>query len=131
MSPEKRVLPVADRMILQQCSGFIDIDKINQDAWPALLADLSVGEQGIVSLAFGYTSLFQSDKPVKKAQAAVAHASSEACDVVSEINPGEMKAAIKTLNRNFWPVGGDGNEKRLVIRVGFVNDFDIMEEESP
>ena len=39
--------------ILQQCSGFIDIDKINPDAWPALIADLSAGEQGIVALAFG------------------------------------------------------------------------------
>ncbi|PWA84041.1 hypothetical protein CTI12_AA154290 [Artemisia annua] len=48
MSLEKRVLPVADRMILQQCSGFIDIDKINPDAWPALIADLSAGEQGII-----------------------------------------------------------------------------------
>nr|GEZ03259.1 centrosomal protein [Tanacetum cinerariifolium] len=84
MSLEKRVLPVADRMILQQCSGFIDIDKINLDAWPALIADLSAGEQGIIALAFGYTRLFQPDKPVTKAQAAVALASGEASDVVSE-----------------------------------------------
>lgn len=38
---------------LQQLSGFIDLDKINPDAWPALLADLSAGENGIISLAFG------------------------------------------------------------------------------
>lgn len=38
---------------LQQVSGFIDIDKINPDAWPALAADLGAGEQGIIALAFG------------------------------------------------------------------------------
>ncbi|GKC36594.1 hypothetical protein Tco_1048978, partial [Tanacetum coccineum] len=37
---------------LQQLFGFIDIDKINPDAWPALIADLSAGENGIVNLAF-------------------------------------------------------------------------------
>jgi len=39
--------------MIHQLSGFIDIDKINQDAWPALVADLSAGEQGIVAQAFG------------------------------------------------------------------------------
>lgn len=38
---------------LYQVSGFIDIDNINPDAWPALVADASAGEQGIVALAFG------------------------------------------------------------------------------
>ncbi|XP_076953817.1 uncharacterized protein LOC143628005 [Bidens hawaiensis] len=84
MSLEKRLLPVADRTILQQLSGFIDIDKIHPDAWPALIADLSAGENGIVSLAFGYTRLFQPDKPVTKAQAAIALATGESSDIVSE-----------------------------------------------
>ena len=39
--------------MLYKLSGFIDIDKINLDAWPAIIADLSSGEQGIASLAFG------------------------------------------------------------------------------
>lgn len=39
--------------ILHQLSGFIDIDKINPDACPALVADLSAGENGIIALAFG------------------------------------------------------------------------------
>lgn len=39
--------------ILQQVSGFIDIDKIDPDACPALVADLSAGEQGIIALSFG------------------------------------------------------------------------------
>ncbi|XP_077241871.1 uncharacterized protein LOC143882253 isoform X3 [Tasmannia lanceolata] len=84
MALEKRQLPDADRKILYQCSGFIDIDKINPDAWPALVADLSAGEHGITALAFGYTRLFQPDKPVTKAQAAIALATGDATEVVGE-----------------------------------------------
>ncbi|XP_007038720.2 PREDICTED: uncharacterized protein LOC18605582 isoform X1 [Theobroma cacao] len=84
MALEKRQLPEADRKILYQLSGFIDINKINPDAWPALMADLSSGEQGIITLAFGCVRLFQPDKPVTKAQAAVALATGEASDLVSE-----------------------------------------------
>ncbi|XVF12514.1 hypothetical protein REPUB_Repub08aG0125100 [Reevesia pubescens] len=84
MALEKRQLPEADRKILYQTSGFVDIDKINPDAWPALVADLSAGEQGIIALAFGCTRLFQPNKPVTKAQAAVALATGEASDLVSE-----------------------------------------------
>ncbi|XP_054817922.1 uncharacterized protein LOC129317609 isoform X2 [Prosopis cineraria] len=81
---EKRQLPEADRKTLYQISGFIDTDKIHVDACPALVADISAGEQGIIALAFGYTRLFQPDKPVTKAQAAVALATGDACDIVSE-----------------------------------------------
>ncbi|XP_012474562.1 uncharacterized protein LOC105791161 isoform X2 [Gossypium raimondii] len=84
MALEKRQLPEADREILYQLSGFIDIDKINPNAWPALVADLSTGEPGIIALAFGCTRLFQPSKPVTKAQAAVAIATGEASDLVSE-----------------------------------------------
>ncbi|XP_039035627.1 uncharacterized protein LOC120172162 [Hibiscus syriacus] len=84
MAFEKIQLPEADRKILYQLSGFIDIDKINPDAWPALMADLSTGEQGIIALAFGCTRMFQPNKPVTKAQAAIAIATGEASDVVSE-----------------------------------------------
>lgn len=81
---ERKELPEVTRKMLWQKSGFIDIDKIHQDAWPALLADLSSGEQSIVAVAFGYTRLFQPDKPVTKAQAAVALATGEAAELVSE-----------------------------------------------
>ncbi|KAK8516168.1 hypothetical protein V6N12_013575 [Hibiscus sabdariffa] len=84
MALEKRQPPEADRKILYQLSGFIDIDKINPDAWPALIADLSTGEQGITALAFGCTRMFQPNKPVTKAQAAIAIAAGEASDLVSE-----------------------------------------------
>lgn len=81
---ERKELPEVTRKMLWQKSGFIDIDKIHQDAWPALLADLSSGEQSIVAVAFGYTRLFQPDKPVTKAQAAVALATGDAAELVSE-----------------------------------------------
>ncbi|OIT01410.1 PREDICTED: uncharacterized protein LOC109229686 [Nicotiana attenuata] len=84
MAIEKRQLPIVDQKSVQKVSGFIDVDKIHPDAWPALVADLSSGEQGIVALAFGYTRLFQPDKPVTKAQAAVALATGEASDIVGE-----------------------------------------------
>ncbi|XP_021765104.1 uncharacterized protein LOC110729640 isoform X2 [Chenopodium quinoa] len=84
MALEKRQLPEADRKDLHQLSGFIDIDRIDPDACPALVADLSASEQGIVALAFGYTRLFQPDKPVTKGQAAIALANGEAADLVSE-----------------------------------------------
>lgn len=81
---EKKQLPIVDRKNLQQISGFIDLDKIDPDAWPSLAADLRAGEQGIIALAFGYTRLFQPHKPVTKAQAAIALATGEASDFVSE-----------------------------------------------
>lgn len=84
MALEKRQLPNSDKKILHQLSGFIDIDKINPDACPALVADLSAGENGIIALAFGYTKLFQPDKPVTNAQAAIALATGEGSDIVSE-----------------------------------------------
>ncbi|KAK1284066.1 hypothetical protein QJS10_CPB21g00441 [Acorus calamus] len=84
MALEKSLLAEVDKKTLYQCSGFIDIDRINPDAWPALVADLSAGEQGITSLAFGYTRLFQPNKPVTKAQAAIALATGDAAEVVGE-----------------------------------------------
>lgn len=39
--------------VLQQLTGFMDIDKINPDAWPAVVADIAAGDQGIITLAFG------------------------------------------------------------------------------
>ncbi|KAG4952499.1 hypothetical protein JHK85_046366 [Glycine max] len=52
MALQKRQLPEADRKVLYQLSGFIDTDKIHPNACPALVADLSAGEQGIIALAF-------------------------------------------------------------------------------
>ncbi|KAL1550744.1 hypothetical protein AAHA92_18671 [Salvia divinorum] len=84
MALEKRQLPAVDRKILQQLTGFIDIDKINPDAWPAVVADIAAGDQGIITLAFGYTRLFQPEKPVTKAQAAIALSTGDAFAIVSD-----------------------------------------------
>ncbi|KAJ6410864.1 hypothetical protein OIU84_007590 [Salix udensis] len=54
------------------------------DSTETSTADNVAGDQGIISLAFGCTRLFQPDKPVTKAQAAVALATGEASDTVSE-----------------------------------------------
>lgn len=85
MALEFRQLPEADSKKLYQLSGFHDIDKINPEAWPALIADLSAGEHGVTALAFGRTRLFQPCKAVTKAQTAVSLATGEeACEAVSE-----------------------------------------------
>lgn len=69
---------------IQKKFGFIDADKIHVDAWPALLIDINAGEQSITALAFGHTRRLQPQKPVSKAQAAVALATGEAWELVSE-----------------------------------------------
>ncbi|KAK8951512.1 hypothetical protein KSP39_PZI004875 [Platanthera zijinensis] len=84
MALERKRLPEVDKNLLYQISGFIDIDKIDPGAWPALLADISSGDQSIISLAFGYTRLFQPNKPVTKSQAAIALATGEAAEIVGE-----------------------------------------------
>eukprot|EP00249_Psilotum_nudum_P023217 c28791_g1_i2 orf=475-3420(-) len=77
------ILAVTKEALLEK-SGFIDADRIHQDAWPSLLADLSSGERSIVALAFGYTRRFQPYKPVTKGQAAIALSTGEAAEIVSE-----------------------------------------------
>ncbi|KAJ8506289.1 hypothetical protein OPV22_007175 [Ensete ventricosum] len=84
MALERRQLPEVDINHLYQCTGYIDVDKINPDAWPALVADFAGGEQSITALAFGFTRLFQPDKPVTKAQAAITIATGDAAEVVGE-----------------------------------------------
>ncbi|KAH7426981.1 hypothetical protein KP509_10G025100 [Ceratopteris richardii] len=71
-------------MALQDKFGFIDLEKVHKDAWPALLMDISAGEQSIIALTFGRTRRLQPLKPVTKGQAAVALATGEAWELVSE-----------------------------------------------
>ncbi|XVE58526.1 hypothetical protein DITRI_Ditri04bG0176200 [Diplodiscus trichospermus] len=138
MALEKIQLPSADREILYQMSGFVDIDKINPAAWPALLADLSAGEQGIIALAFGCTRLFQPSKPVTKAQAAVALATGEASDLVSEelsrIEAESMaENAVSAHNALVAQVEKDLNasfEKELLMEREKINAVEKMAEEA-
>ncbi|KAJ6889504.1 hypothetical protein NC652_030308 [Populus alba x Populus x berolinensis] len=138
MALEKRQLPEADKKMLYKVSGFRDIDKLNPDAWPALAADLSAGDQGIISLAFGCTRLFQPDKPVTKAQAAVALATGEASDIVSEeLARIEAEAVAENVvsahNALVAQVEQDVNasfEKELSIEREKINAIEKMAEEA-
>ncbi|KAJ6386446.1 hypothetical protein OIU78_016373 [Salix suchowensis] len=138
MALEKRQLPEADKKTLYNVSGFRDIDKLNPDAWPALVADLSAGDQGIISLAFGCTRLFQPDKPVTKAQAAVALAAGEASDIVSEeLARIEAEAvaenAVSAHNALVAQVQQDVNasfEKELSMEREKINAIEKMAEEA-
>ncbi|KAG2533652.1 hypothetical protein PVAP13_9NG023651 [Panicum virgatum] len=65
MALDKRQLPEVDRNSLYKASGYIDIDKIDTAAWPALVADLAAGDQSITALAFdssNQTNLSRKDK---------------------------------------------------------------------
>ncbi|XP_039032108.1 uncharacterized protein LOC120167048 isoform X2 [Hibiscus syriacus] len=138
MALERRQLPEADRKILYQLSGFIDIDKINPEAWPALMADLSTEEQGIIALAFGCTRMFQPNKPVTKAQAAIAIATGEASDIVSE-ELARIEAesiaenAVSAHNALVAEVEKDMNasfEKELLIEREKIDAVEKMAEEA-
>ncbi|KAK4280339.1 hypothetical protein QN277_011974 [Acacia crassicarpa] len=135
---EKRQLPEADRKTLHQISGFLDTDKIHIDACPALVADISAGEQGIIALAFGYTRLFQPEKPVTKAQAAVALATGDASDIVGEelarIEAESMaEKAVAAHSALVAQVEKDinaGFEKELSIEREKINAIERMAEEA-
>ncbi|GER25244.1 hypothetical protein STAS_00809 [Striga asiatica] len=138
MALEKRKLPIVDQKIMQQVSGFIDIDKIHPDAWPALVADLAAGEQGIVTLAFGYTRLFQPEKPVTKAQTAIALSTGDASVIVSEelarIEAESMaEKAVTAQNALVAQVEKDLNtryEKELLEEREKINVVEKMAEEA-
>ncbi|KAL6503879.1 hypothetical protein OROGR_025802 [Orobanche gracilis] len=138
MALEKRQLPVVDEKIAQQVSGFIDIDKIDPDAWPALVADLAAGEHGIITLAFGYTRLFQPEKPVTKAQAAIALSTGDAFAIVSEelarIEAESMaEKAVTAHSALVAQVEKDLNaryEKELLLEREKINVMETMAEEA-
>ncbi|TYH52779.1 hypothetical protein ES332_D09G051200v1 [Gossypium tomentosum] len=138
MALEKRQLPEGDKKILYQISGFIDIDKINPDAWPAVVADMSAGEQGIIALAFGCTRLFQPNKPVTKAQVAVALATGEAFDLVNEElarieAESRAEKAVSAHNALVAEVEKDVNasfEKELLIEKEKIDAVEKMAEEA-
>jgi hypothetical protein len=63
-------LPTATVDTIQQTWGFQDANRIDPDALRAVLADYQNGEQSNIRRAFGYTTLFQPQKPVTRAEAA-------------------------------------------------------------
>ncbi|CAM8997850.1 unnamed protein product [Rhodiola kirilowii] len=135
---QTRNLPEADRKTLYQASGFVDIDRINPAVWPALVADLTSGDQAIVPLAFGYTRLFQPAKPVTKAQAAIALAIGESSDVVNEelarIEAESMAenavAAHSELVAQVEKDLNDSFEKKLLYEREMISAVEKMAEEA-
>lgn len=73
-----------DKRTLEKKSGFLDVQRISTDAWPAIFIDASAGDKSITQRAFGYSRRFQPDKPVTKGQVAVAIISGQMAATVSE-----------------------------------------------
>ncbi len=65
-------LPNASVDAVKQTWGFQDAARIDPKALRAVLADFQNGDQSSIRRVFGYTTLFQPQKPVTRAQAAAA-----------------------------------------------------------
>lgn len=65
-------LPSASIEAVKETWGFQDAAKIDLEALRAVLADFENGEQANIRRAFGYTTLFQPQKPATRAEAAAA-----------------------------------------------------------
>ena len=66
----RAVLPDATAAAVTQAWGFQDVGAVEPPALKAILADYSNGEFANIRRALGYTTLFQSDKAVTRAEAA-------------------------------------------------------------
>ncbi|NEO28779.1 MAG: S-layer homology domain-containing protein, partial [Kamptonema sp. SIO4C4] len=66
----RRSLPDASLDTIEQTWGFQDVESINPNVFPELLADFENGQQANVLRAFGYTTLLQPKKAVTGAEAA-------------------------------------------------------------
>ena len=68
----RRSLPNATVEAVKEAWGFQDAAKIEPKALQAVLADHANGNQANIRRAFGFTTLFQPQKPVTRAEAAAA-----------------------------------------------------------
>ena len=68
----RRALPNASIDAVKQTWGFQDAARIEPKALRAVLADFQNGDQSNIRRVFGYTTLFQPQKPVTRAEAAAA-----------------------------------------------------------
>ncbi|WP_019501519.1 S-layer homology domain-containing protein [Pseudanabaena sp. PCC 6802] len=68
----RRPLPTATVEAVKQAWGFQDSDRISPDALRAVLADFASGDLSNIRRSFGYTIVFQPQKPVTRAEAAAA-----------------------------------------------------------
>jgi len=65
-------LPVGSVDAVKQAWGFQDSDRISPPALRASIADAQAGDLANIRRSFGYTTLFQPQKPVSRAEAAAA-----------------------------------------------------------
>lgn len=65
----RQPLPTATLEAVQQTWGFQDAGQIDPRAQRAVLADFQNGDRANIRRAFGFTTLFQPDKPVTRAEA--------------------------------------------------------------
>jgi hypothetical protein len=65
-------LPKADLAMVKEVWGFEDGAKISPRALRAVLGDYQNGDQSVIRRVFGFTTLFQPQKPVSRAEAALA-----------------------------------------------------------
>jgi hypothetical protein len=68
----RRPLPTATAEAVKQAWGFQDSDRISAPALRAVLADFPAGDLSNIRRSFGYTGIFQPQKPVTRAEAAAA-----------------------------------------------------------
>lgn len=68
----RRALPPASIDAVKQTWGFQDAARIDPKALQAVLADFQNGETSNIRRVFGYTTLFQPQKPVTRSEAAAA-----------------------------------------------------------
>lgn len=66
----RQPLPATTLEALQDTWGFQDVGQIDPRAQRAVLADFQNGDRSNIRRAFGFTTLFQPDKPVTRAEAA-------------------------------------------------------------
>jgi hypothetical protein len=68
----RKALPAASLDSVKQTWGFQDAAKINPKSLRAIYADYQNGEQANIRRVFGYTTLFQPQKPATRGEAAAA-----------------------------------------------------------
>ncbi|CAI7870657.1 unnamed protein product [Closterium sp. NIES-53] len=80
------MMPLQPKEDVVAVVGFIDAERVDEDALPAIAQDVLRGDRSIIAAAFGFTRRFDPHKPVTRGQAAVALAGGG----VSEVVAGEM-----------------------------------------
>ncbi|MGL6283681.1 MAG: hypothetical protein ACRC2J_14870, partial [Microcoleaceae cyanobacterium] len=66
----RQQLPKATIEAVKETWGFQDASKINSDTLRAILVDYNNGDLSNIRRVYGYTTIFQPDRPVTKAEAA-------------------------------------------------------------